>query len=59
MIWIAFIAVAVVIVIAGSNLSRLGDQIAEVTGLGRSWVGLILLATATFYRGQLCPSGPA
>lgn len=47
MIWIAFIAVAVVIVIAGSNLSRLGDQIAEVTGLGRSWVGLILLATAT------------
>ena len=47
MIWIAFIAVAVVIVIAGSNLSRLGNQIAEATGLGRSWIGIILLATAT------------
>lgn len=47
MIWLAFFIVALVIVWSGSNLSRLGDQIAEVTGLGRSWIGLILLATAT------------
>lgn len=47
MIWLAFAAVALAIVIAGSNLSRLGDQIATATGLTRSWIGVILLASAT------------
>jgi cation:H+ antiporter len=36
-----------VIGIAGWHLSRNGDIIAEKTGLSASWVGLILLATAT------------
>ena len=47
MIWIEFI-ICVVIVIAASNvLSRYADVIAEKTGLGRAWVGAILLAGVT------------
>jgi cation:H+ antiporter len=42
-----FCACAVVIVLAGIRLSRFGDVIAEKTGLGGTWVGLILLATVT------------
>lgn len=47
MVWIEFI-ICVVIVIAASNvLSRYADAIAEKTGLGRAWVGAILLAGVT------------
>ncbi len=42
-----FTACALVIMISGSQLSRHGDVIAEKTGLGRNWVGLVLLATVT------------
>lgn len=38
---------SVAIVILGVWLAFLGDQIAEVTGLGKSFIGAILLATAT------------
>lgn len=44
---ITFIVLAAIIVAAGVVLARCGDQIAELTGLGRSLVGLVLLATAT------------
>ncbi len=47
MVWIEFV-VCVAIVIAASNvLSRYADVIAEKTGLGRAWVGAILLAGVT------------
>jgi cation:H+ antiporter len=47
MVWIEFI-ICVIIVIAASNvLSRYADVIAEKTGLGRAWVGAILLAGVT------------
>ncbi len=39
--------VAFLVVLAGSWLSRLGDRIAELTGLSSSWIGIILLATIT------------
>jgi cation:H+ antiporter len=42
-----FIACAVVIFFAGRKLSYYGDLISELTGLGRAWIGLILLATVT------------
>ena len=42
MLWLQFAAVTGVIVLAGSNLSKYGDVIAEKTGLGRTWVGLVL-----------------
>jgi cation:H+ antiporter len=46
-IWLALLAVLVVIGVAGSLLSRYGDAIAEKRGLSRSWVGLALIATVT------------
>ena len=45
--WIIFLLSATVIVIAGAKLSHYGDQIAELTGLGGLWIGVVLLAGAT------------
>lgn len=42
-----FILIAVIIVICGTRLSKYGDMIAEKTGLGRAWTGLIILASIT------------
>ncbi len=46
-LWIAFIICTSVIVYSGSKLSRYGDVIAEKTGMGRTWIGLILIASVT------------
>jgi cation:H+ antiporter len=45
--WSVFVLSAVTIVLAGTALSRYGDQIAEFTGLGRLWIGVVLMAAAT------------
>ena len=45
--WLQFLFCVVVIGFAGVKLSRYGDAIAEKTGMGGTWVGLILLATVT------------
>lgn len=45
--WLFFVVSAGAIVFAGTKLSRYGDQIAELTGLGRLWVGVVLMAAAT------------
>ncbi|HEV2293101.1 MAG TPA: hypothetical protein VGR35_04545 [Tepidisphaeraceae bacterium] len=42
-----FIAAGVVVWLAGTKLSVYADVIAERTGLGRAFIGLLLLATAT------------
>lgn len=42
-----FAAAAAVIVAAGVQLARYGDVIGEKSGLGRSWVGVVLLAATT------------
>jgi cation:H+ antiporter len=47
MAWLMFAGSAAVIVVAGTRLSRYGDRIAELTGLGRLWIGTVLLASAT------------
>jgi cation:H+ antiporter len=47
MVWLQFVVCAVLVVIVGSILSRYADILAEKTGLGRTWVGAILLAGAT------------
>ena len=47
LIWLEFIICAGLIGLAGPELSRSGDIIAEKTGLSHNWVGLILLATVT------------
>lgn len=46
-IWVAFIICTSVIVYSGTKLTRYGDIIAEKTGLGRAWIGLILMASVT------------
>ena len=47
LLWFEFIACSACIVYCGTNLSRYGDVIAEKSGLGRAWTGLILLASVT------------
>lgn len=46
-IWTAFALCLLVIGFAGARLSLYGDVIAGRTGLSGSWIGLVLLATAT------------
>lgn len=46
-LWIEFIIVAAVIVVSGTQISKYGDVIAEKTGMGRAWTGLIMLASIT------------
>ena len=46
-LWLQYLLIAAVIVVAGTNLSRYGDIIAEKTGMGRTWVGVILIASVT------------
>jgi cation:H+ antiporter len=42
-----FAVCAAIIFFAGQRLSYFGDLIAEKTGLGKAWIGLILMATVT------------
>ena len=42
-----FLFCALVIFFAGRKLSWYGDMIAVKTGLGKAWIGLILMATVT------------
>lgn len=45
--WIGFLACAAAVAWSGSHLARLGDRLAALTGLGRAWLGLVLMATVT------------
>jgi cation:H+ antiporter len=47
MLWIQFIVCAALIIAVGTGLSRYADILAEKTGLGRNWIGAVLLAGAT------------
>ncbi|HXH48735.1 MAG TPA: sodium:calcium antiporter [Terriglobia bacterium] len=46
-VWLQFVICTLVIVYGGSRLSRYGDVIAEKTGMGRTWIGVVLMASAT------------
>jgi cation:H+ antiporter len=46
-LWLAFIICTAAIIYSGSRLSKYGDIIAEKTGLGRTWIGFIMLASIT------------
>ena len=46
-LWIGLILCTSVIVYAGTRLSKYGDIIAEKTGLGGTWIGVVLLASVT------------
>ncbi len=47
MVWLKFLFCLVIILFAGTKLARYGDAVAEKTGLGRIWIGLVLLAFIT------------
>lgn len=47
LVWLQFLFCVAVIGAAGYRLSLFGDVIAEKTGLGRNWTGLVLLASVT------------
>jgi cation:H+ antiporter len=47
MIWVQFILCALLVVLVGSRLSFYGDVIAEKSGLGRVWIGAVLIGAAT------------
>lgn len=47
MIVTGFVVVALVIVFGGIRLARYGDVLAEKSGLGRNWIGLVLVAATT------------
>jgi len=47
LVWLKFVVCVVIVLFAGTKLARYGDVIAEKTGLGRLWIGLVLLAVIT------------
>jgi cation:H+ antiporter len=47
LVWIQLVICLAIIIVAGTRLSKYGDIIAEKTGLGRIWIGVVLLATVT------------
>ena len=47
MVWIKFILCIVIIFFSGRKVAKYGDIIAEKTGLGGVWIGLVLIAILT------------
>lgn len=47
MTWTLFALTAAVIVLAGAQLAKYGDVIGERSGLGRTWIGVVLVAATT------------
>src|SRR3990170_7453878 len=45
--WAMYAACTALIVFSGAKLSRYGDILAGKTGLGRTWIGVILMASVT------------
>ncbi len=46
-VWLQFLLLAGAITVSGSRLTKYGDVLAEKTGLGRTWLGLVVLAAVT------------
>ena len=47
MIWFEFAVCLGIVLFAGTKLAQYGDIIAEKTGLGRIWIGVVLIAFVT------------
>jgi len=43
----SFVICSITIIFCGTKLSKYGDIIAEKSGLGRSWIGVVLMASVT------------
>jgi cation:H+ antiporter len=46
-VWLQFIICTGLILFCGSRLSIYGDVIAEKTGMGQTWIGVVLMASVT------------
>jgi cation:H+ antiporter len=46
-LWFGFFLCTSVIFYSGTRLAKYGDIIAEKTGLGRTWIGVVLMASVT------------
>ena len=46
-LWFEFLLCTLVILYSGTKLTKYGDIIAEKTGLGRAWIGVVLMASVT------------
>lgn len=46
-VWAQFLACSALIAVAGFWLARYGDVLADKTGLGGMWIGVVLIATVT------------
>ncbi len=44
---LGFVACGIIIIYSGTKLAKYGDKIADLTGWGKAWVGLILMASVT------------
>ncbi len=44
---VGFLVCAALITLSGTQLSKQGNRLAELTGLSKAWIGLILMATVT------------
>jgi len=58
-LWLLFLICALIIIFAGTKLTRYGDIIAEKTGLGRVWIGAALIPLATSLPELTSSSGAA
>ena len=47
LLWLGFVICTGAIIYSGTGLSKYGDIIAEKTGLGRAWIGIVLMASVT------------
>jgi len=47
LVWLKFAICVAIILLAGRQVARYGDVIAEKTGLGGAWVGVVLVAVTT------------
>jgi cation:H+ antiporter len=47
LVWIKFFVCVLIILFAGRNIARYGDIIAERTGMGRLWMGVIAISAIT------------
>jgi cation:H+ antiporter len=47
LLWLQFAACTGIILVSGTYLSKYGDVIAEKTGLGKTWIGVVLMASVT------------
>lgn len=47
LVWLLFAACTLVILFAGTKISVYGDIIADKTGFGRTWIGVVLMASVT------------